>query len=185
MSSDGGSAPGVEIFDHAHRHEPHVEIREPNPYEACPGKLHVPSIEPRSFFPSAVLRRLLTARHAVVMTADEVAERVAAEGVARDEDGVDCQDNRAHADAEFAVFEVREDGVVAEDHDEDEGEVERVAVQVLEDHEDAFTAVGARLRERSDGAAGRRTGESAVIRFAVVVTGETEGTGKREDEDRG
>lgn len=185
MSSNGGSAPGVEILDHAHRHEPHVEIREPNPDEACPGKLHVPSIEPRNFFPSAVLRGLLTARHAVVVTTDEVAKRVATEGVAGDEDGVDCQDNRAHADAELAVFEVGQDCVVAEDHDEDEGEVERVAVQVLEHHEEAFAVVRARLRDGTDGTTWWRTGEGAVIRFAVVVTGKTEGTGKREDEDRG
>jgi len=71
----------------------------------------------------------------VVVAADEVSERVTAERVAGDERRVGEQHQRADADAEVAVLEERDEGVVVEDRDVEQREVERVAVQVLEEHE--------------------------------------------------
>src|SRR5262249_34263597 len=152
------SAPGVEIRDHAHADQAHVNVGQSDPKQAAPREEHVARVEPGSALPSLVLHRRLTTGHAVGAAADEVAERVAAERVARDEAHVDREDDAADADAELAVLEERAHRVLTQKHDEDQREVERVAVDVLED-EDARLAAIARTRPRAHRTTGRRGAE--------------------------
>src|SRR5579862_6520124 len=144
------SAPGVEVVDHAGGAQPHVDVRDHDPDERRPRELHVARVEPARLLPRAERGgRLAAVGHAVLAAADQVAERVAAERVAGDQDDVDRQDQRADADAEVAVHEEAVDRVLGEDHDEREREVERVAVQVLEDEQRGLAAV-LLLAQRTD-----------------------------------
>jgi hypothetical protein len=72
------------------------------------------------------------AAEAIEVAADQVAERMAAEGVSAQEADVDRENEAPHADAEISPAPVRLDRVEGEQGDEDEGEVERVTMQVLE-----------------------------------------------------
>ena len=81
----------------------------------------------------------------VELAADEVAQRVAAERVAAEQDDVDGEDERAEADAEVAcpsrVGEPeRLPRVVREDDEEDQREVQEVAVDVLQDERERALA---------------------------------------------
>ena len=87
---------------------------------------------------------------------------MAPEGVAGDQDDVDREDDAADADAELAVVEEALDRVLAQDDDEDQREVQRVAVQVLEQQDRGLAAVRALAGERPDRAGRRRPGENVV-----------------------
>ena len=75
--------------------------------------------------------------------------------------------------------------VVGEDHDEEQREVHRVAVQVLEDEQEGLALVGPVAGERADRAAGRRARERAIVGLPVVVTGEAEAAREDQDQHRG
>jgi hypothetical protein len=92
---------------------------------------------------------------------------VAAERVASDQDDVDREHDAAHADAELAVLEERLERILAEQNDEQQREVERVAVQVL-DQQQLRLAVVLLLRERPDRAARRRARKGPVVRLATA-----------------
>ena len=96
--------------------------------------------------------RLAAVGHAVLAAADQVAERVAPERVARDQHDIDRQDEAADADAGVTIATERVERVLAEDHDEDQREVQRVAVQVLEERA---------ARSRRDTCACRASGPTA------------------------
>ncbi len=122
--------------------------------------------------------------------AHQMTEGVAAQGVAAQQDHVDGEDQSADADPESGLPGGRIlephglPGVVGEDHDEDEGEVQEVAVHVLQDQrERALAAVAlARLAHR----AGRRVGpERLVVGAAVVVAGQAEAARRPQDQERG
>src|SRR4029079_7955591 len=113
---------------------------------------------------------------AVEPPADEVAQRVAAERERRQADDVQQQHERAEADPELEpaavrVEEERAAGVVPEEREHDDREVEEVPMRVLEDQrEPALAAVALPAGAR----AGRRGQEvGAVVGLAVVVTSGT------------
>ena len=111
------------------------------------------------------VRARARAREAVELAADEVPRRVAAERERREADHVREQHERAEADAELvrAVARLEEegaDGVVPEEAEHDDREVEEVAVRVLEDQRQpalAAVALSAR-RPRRPAARGRTSG---------------------------
>src|SRR2546430_17255354 len=110
-------------------------------------------------------------REAVEGPAYQVAGRVAGEAVERERGGVDQQHERADPDAEAAPEARRREHVAPEEDEVDERDVERVAVEVLEDEGEgglAAVAVPARLAHR----ARRRIEEvRAVVGLAVGVSG--------------
>ena len=82
--------------------------------------------------------------------ADEVAEGVAAEDVAGDEDRVAGEDQASEADAEVAVKPEAFDGVDDEEEPDDVGEAQEIAVEVLGDEgKFLFAAVGWTCRTNS------------------------------------
>src|SRR5258706_8464704 len=98
--------PGIEVVDIAVRDEADVDVRHHDREQAHPRELHVAAVEPARLLPRPERdARLAAVRHAVLAAADEVAERVAAERVAGDEDHVEREDQRADADAGPAVLE--------------------------------------------------------------------------------
>src|SRR2546426_3450821 len=114
------------------------------------------------------------AREAVEGPAHQVAGRVAGETIERERSGVDQQHERADPDADAAPEPRPLEHVAPEEEEVDERDVERIAVQVLEDEGEgglAAVAVPARLAHR----ARRRIEEvRAVVGFAVVVAGGAE-----------
>src|SRR6185436_11908962 len=146
-SSAMSGTPRVVVVHDAHRDEPHVDRGPCHPDHRDPGEEHVALVEPSDEAPALVAGshpRIVVgevAGEAVLATADEMAERVAAEGPRAEHDRVDEEDHRSDADAELAVAEERHDPVVREDRDECDADVERVAVQVLEDEQHALTFV--------------------------------------------
>ena len=72
---------------------------------------------------------------AVATPADQVAERVARGGVERQERDVDGHHQRPDAHAEPVGPSAGQDHVVRQEDDEEQRQVEEVAVQVLEDQE--------------------------------------------------
>src|SRR2546425_12231928 len=114
------------------------------------------------------------AREAVEGPAHQVARRVAGEAVERERSGVDQQHERADPDADAAPEARPLEHVAPEEEEVDERDVERVAVEVLEDEGEgglAAVAVHARLAH----SARRRTvADRADEWIAEVVAGGAE-----------
>ena len=82
-------------------------------------------------------------------------------------------DHRPEADPEVTIEVEREDRIPPEEREHDDREVERVAVDVLEDEREPRLAAVFRARVR-DRAGRRRPEERAVVGAAVVVAGDAE-----------
>ena len=96
---------------------------------------------------------------------------MAGKSVGREEDDVDEHDQRTQADAEFAVEVESAKNVIPEEAQENDCEIEKVAVDVLQDEgEGRLAAVAPPLLLRN-GAGGRVPEEGPVVRLAVVVAG--------------
>src|SRR6476620_1933696 len=113
----------------------YVEIRESHRAETEPGKELMPAVEGRDARVAAGTDR--RRGDDVLVAANQVSQRVAAQGVARKQDGVCGQQQAADADAEVSGAAVREPvrlhRVDHQDADEDQAKVEEVAMDVLED----------------------------------------------------
>ncbi len=73
------------------------------------------------------------ARQAVAKSTDEMAERVAAEGVAAKQNDVGQQDEAADVHAEMAVEPETAPCVDGEEDDKKESEIEKIAMNILND----------------------------------------------------
>ena len=130
------------------------------------------------------------AREAVELASHEMAQRVAREGVEREEGGVEEQGERppADADAEPAI-RLREDEapdhVVPEDDEDHERQVHEVAMQVLEDERELELAAVALALDLAHRAGGRIAEERPVVGLAVVVAGGAEAERRPQDQDGG
>ena len=90
-------------------------------------------------------------RVAIDSASDEVPETVAAEGVAADEDDVECHDESSSATCRHpSTRRPRSNGVFPEDEEHQDGEIEREAVQILKEEKASslrcIDAMGARPR---------------------------------------
>src|SRR4051812_25617805 len=119
--------------------EADVDVGEADAEERDPGPQLVVRVQDRDAAPQLEARvaDAAAAREAVLLAAHQVAQRMAAEGVEPEEDRVERQHDRAEAHAEVprAVGrgpDVRLHRVVAEDEDEQHGDVGEEAVQVLQ-----------------------------------------------------
>ena len=118
----------------------------------------------------------------VEVSADEIAERMTAERIAREERHVREHEDRAETDAEVAVEVEREDRVPPQEDEERGREDKGITVQVLDEERESRLA-GVALARVRDRAGRRRPEERAVIGAAVVVASHPERQRERDDED--
>src|SRR5687768_11276198 len=113
-----------------------------------------------------------------------MAQAVAAEGVAAEQDHVHRKDKCPNPDPETVGELRRRDRVIGEDHDEDNSYVKKVAVNVLKYQREFFLA-SVLVTRFADGAAGRVGPKGFVICTAVVIAGEPKSAGGPKDQERG
>src|ERR1043165_2764232 len=119
-----------------------------------------------------------------------MAQRVTAECVAAEKNDVEGEHDRAEADAEMFLAGARISephrlvGVAGKNHQEDERDVEEVAMDVLQNERQiALTAVA--LARLTDSAVGRVGPEALVVRPPIVVARQPKSGRKRQDYQRG
>src|SRR5579864_3187468 len=88
----------VKVGQLAHRAKPDVDVGKADPEQAAPSPDHVLAVEAAHAVVEFLLRGRV--RQLVAATADQVAERMAAEGIAAQENDVEQEDERADAEAE-------------------------------------------------------------------------------------
>src|SRR6185369_16650705 len=99
-----------------------------------------------------------------------MSQRVAGQAIQREQDDVNQHDQSAKADAEGAVPAKSLHRVKPEEAEEDHGEQEEIAVDVLDDErESGFTLVLVALSSVVNRTCSGIQEERAVISFAVVV----------------
>src|SRR6266480_8084646 len=100
-------------------------------------------------------------------------QRVTAKYVTTEQNDVDCEHNRADADSESIVEPECFPNVVAQNQNENECEIQKIAVHVLHDERERTLAeiCFARLAHR---ARGRVRPECFVVRAAIIITGQPE-----------
>src|SRR5262249_31448068 len=102
---------------------------------------------------------------------------MAREAVARERGRAGEQDERADAQAEGGTVAHRGHHVPTQEEEVEEGDVEQVAVEVLQDQGEGGLATVARAPELADGTRRRVEEVRAVVRLPVVVA-------RRPEEDR-
>src|SRR5688572_28681076 len=142
-------------------------------------------VEKTETFPRLVPRATeCDTRETVDLAADDVSQRVARERVERKQNDVGEQDQRTNPDSEAAIKPERVNRVVPENDQEDERNVEKVAMQVLQDEwKGSLAAIPVRAAF-ADCARGRIEKERAVVSLAIVVTGGAKTQGATQDENR-
>ena len=120
---------------------------------------------------------------AVEIAAHEIAQRVAARRIAREQDHVGEHEDRTQADAEVPAEVERVEGVSPQEDEQRSREDQRVAVEVLDEERKACLTRIARPRV-GHRAGRRRPEERPVVRATVVVAGHAESERERDDEDR-
>src|SRR4029078_5634031 len=176
-----------EIGPDAHRAEPHVEVSETNPEEAKTREKLVPAIQAgdaRVTGPSQP-----GCRDFIAAAADQVAQRMAAERIAREQRRVDGQDQAAQADSKVpgtaGVGEpVRLQRIDGQNADENQAQIQKIAVYVLKyERKRPFAQI--RFSRFTDGARRRIGPERLVVGAAVVIAGEPEAARRPQNEERG
>src|SRR5271168_1588776 len=120
----------------------------------------------------------------VELPPDDVAERMAGQGVSRQQDYVEQQDQRADSDADSSVKKQSVKGIVPKKNEEDEANIEKVAMEVLQNKRERGLAAIAVLPALADGASRRIHEKSPVISLAVVVAGDPESQRPNQDQQR-
>src|SRR6266478_1174223 len=110
---------------------------------------------------------------------------VAGKSVKRKKEDIDRQDDRANPDAEMAVEEERTNGVVPKKNDEQNREIEKIAMDILQDKGKRGLAAILAAREFANRAGRGIKKESSVIGFAIVVARSTKAERPGEDQERG
>src|SRR5438093_1048953 len=110
-------------------------------------------------------------------------KRMTAKRIAAKQNEVDRQNNRADAETEVMIEPERFPNVVSENQNENECEIQKIAMHVLHDQRKRTLAEisFARLTNR---ACGRIRPERFVIRAAIVVTGQSKSAGRPQDQKR-
>src|SRR5829696_7569292 len=170
------------VADHAGRDQPDVQVGQGHEDQADPGQEHVAGAEGRHLAPHPVADRGLG--EAVEPAPAKVPAGVARQRVEGQEHGIDEQDHGPEADPP-AVGEVEgAQRVPGQDDRERQGQVEEVAVDVLQDQGEAGLA-GVAGPGVGDGAGRWRPPERPVVRLAVVVAGQPEPERERQHQQGG
>ena len=143
----------------------------------------------RQLAASYIFSRAGMLRELIEHAADEVPERMAAERVAAEEHGVHGEHQRADADPERHLpgrigEPHRLPDVVGQDEQKQDRQIQKVAVDVLEDERERLLAE-ILLARLADGARRRIGPERLVVGAAIVVAGEAETAGRPENQERG
>src|SRR5258707_9244590 len=110
---------------------------------------------------------------------------VAGKRIKRKKSDVDRQDERAYSDAEAAAEEKGTEGVVPEKRDKENREIEKIAMDILQDKGKRGLAAILAAREFANRAGRGIKKESSVIGFAIVVARSTKAERPGEDQERG
>jgi hypothetical protein len=115
--------------DHAH-----VEIGEAHGNEAAPCKKHVVLVQKTKEAPGGEAGAAKGgARKAIELAAGKMTERVAGKSVERKQRDVESENERAEADTKASVEKEGVDRVVPKKNDEENREIEKIAMDVLQD----------------------------------------------------
>ncbi len=173
------------ILKNAGGEHPDVEIDEADGDEAGPGEEHVAFVEKSNETPGRVPRRAeRRTRKTIEFAADDVAQGVAGKSVRGEKDDVDEHDQGAEAHTEFAVEVEGFDCVVPKEAQEEDGQIQEVAVNILEDEGERSLAMVIAFAGFADGASRRIEKEGAVIGLALVVAGRAKAERRAEKEKR-
>ena len=175
-----------DVLESAGSKQADIEIGGAHGDEAGPGENHVSFVKQAEKTPCGVTRHAESgAGETVELAADDVAQGVARKSVGGEEADVDEHDDRTEADAEFAVEYECLYGVVPEKTDKEDGEIEKVTMDVLQDEgKTSFAAIIFAESGLSYGAGGRVEKKGAVVGFAVVIAGGAKAERCAEDENR-
>ena len=106
---------------------------------------------------------------------------MAGKRVQSEQANVDEHDQCTEANAKFAFERKSFEHVVPKEADKDDGEIEKVAMNILQDKwESGFAAIFA-AAAFTDGTGGGIWKKSAVVRLAIVVAGGAKAEWSRED----
>ena len=163
----------------AHRAQPHVEVgRTPTQNRLHPRPTHVPAVQAARRSHSSVV-----ARRAIVRDIDRCGRRrgggtSGSRACSRQQHDVDARARSCRRRCRTACRRRRREPhrlphVVGEHEEEDDREIEEVAVDVLDDERERVLAEIA-LARLADGARRRIRPERLVVGAAIVVTGEPE-----------
>src|SRR5438309_2663615 len=178
--------PRSTLFPYTTLFRSHVGERDPDETEPCPA--HVTAVEAADTIVGCLANR--RPGEAIEISADEMPKGVTTEGIASQQNNVHKQHDRAEGDTKILATgvaveeEKRLVGVVRENDQENEGRVQEVAVDVL-NNEWQETLAAVAVTGLSDGTVRRIRPEALVIRPPVVVTGESKACGKWQNQQRG
>jgi hypothetical protein len=119
----------------------------------------------------------------IAKAADQVAQRMATEGVTAEEDHIDREGECADADPKSIGKTRRFQNVVAEDENKDEREIEKITVNILHDErEGTFAEIS--LARLAHGAGRWVSPEGLVVGSAIIVTGKPKAAGRPKNQER-
>src|SRR5580658_2211854 len=175
----------TKVGDSAARDRPDVEVGERHREEAHPREGHVPFVEHRDALPERVANATETGgRIGVHASADQVTKAVTPERVSAEQKDVEKHDEATDRDVHsVGPTDDPLDRVLPENDQEDDGNVQREPVQVLEQQEASLPMVAVR-GALSDGASRGVPRKRSVVGLAVVVTGKPKARGSRQDQHR-
>src|SRR2546428_2553208 len=146
-------------------------------------------IEKRNALPRAVART--TGRNAgktIDVPADDVSQRMARQRVAGQQDDVRQQHQRADTYAKVSshgrVKPKSRNRVVPENHQEDDGNIEKVAMQILQNKGKPCFASVTSARRLADRTGRRIEKKRAIVSFAIVITRRPKAERRPENQDR-
>jgi hypothetical protein len=176
-----------EVLKNAGSEHPDVEVGEADRDEAGPGEDHVALVEKAKKAPSGVARRAEGgAGETIEFAANDMPQRVAGEGVSREKDDVHEHDQSAKADAEFATEIEGSEDVIPEKTQENDGEIEKITMNILQDEgKRSFATIVFADRRLADGAGRWIEKEGAIVGFAIVIAGGAKTERRAEDEEGG
>src|SRR6266568_8199755 len=130
-------------MDRAAGHHAHVKVGETHGDETGPREQHVALVQKGYAAPGTETRTAERgAREAIQLSASEMAQRVAGESVKGEQSHVQRQDDRTNTHSKATIKKERAEGILPEKNEEQNREVEKIAVNILEDERKrSFTAI--------------------------------------------
>src|SRR4029077_19091441 len=119
---------------------------------------------------------------AVELSACDVSERVAGQGISRQQDYVEQQDESGDPDPDSSIKKESPERVPPKKDEEDEPYIEKVTMEVLQNKRKCSLTSIAVFAALADGAAGWIKKKCPIISLAVVVAGDPES--QRPDQDQ-
>src|SRR5260370_21040908 len=121
-------------MDRAAGHHAHVKVGETDGDETGPGEQHVALVQEGYATPGTETGKAeRRAREAMQLSASEMPQRVAGESVEGEQGHVQRQDDRTDTHSETTSKKERAEGILPKKNEEQNREVEEIAVNILED----------------------------------------------------